>query len=143
MPLPNPKAVIITRNMVIAGQRGLKLENRLSLMSPPIRVQVTAPQLRHRAGIKLTLPLGASMPERWAHRLFASYARSYGGRHSAHPRVIDKIEAGDIPGAMPKAPTRWAALPEGPAKANHHPPQPYVEYSAFLANYKSAVGPVK
>jgi hypothetical protein len=30
--------------------------------------------------------------------------------------VIDKIKAGDIPGAMPKAATRWAALPEGPGK---------------------------
>jgi muramidase (phage lysozyme) len=57
--------------------------------------------------------------------------------------VIDKIKAGDIPGAMPKAATRWAALPEGPGKANHYPPQPYVEYSAFLASYKSAGGTVK
>jgi muramidase (phage lysozyme) len=57
--------------------------------------------------------------------------------------VIEKIKAGDIPGAMPKAATRWAALPEGPGKANHYPPQPYVEYSAFLASYESAGGIVK
>ncbi|WP_347929781.1 hypothetical protein [Pseudomonas helvetica] len=57
--------------------------------------------------------------------------------------VIDKIKAGDIPGAMPKAATRWAALPEGPGKASHYPPQPYVECSKFLANYKSTEGSVK
>lgn len=57
--------------------------------------------------------------------------------------VIDEIKAGDIPGAMPKVATRWAALPEGPGKANHYPPQPYVKYSTFLASYKSAGGTVK
>ncbi|MGX0890939.1 muramidase (phage lysozyme) [Pseudomonas sp. ADAK2 TE3594] len=57
--------------------------------------------------------------------------------------VIDKIKAGDIPGAMPKAATRWAALPEGPGKKNHYPPQPYAEYPKFLESYKSAGGTVK
>jgi len=57
--------------------------------------------------------------------------------------VIDKIKAGDIPGAMPKAATRWAALPEGPGKKNHYPPQPYVEYPKFLESYKSAGGTTK
>jgi len=57
--------------------------------------------------------------------------------------AIDKIIAGDIPGAMPKAATRWASLPEGPGKKNHYPPQPYTEYPEFLANYKSAGGTVK
>lgn len=57
--------------------------------------------------------------------------------------VIDKIKAGDIPGAMPKAATRWAALPEGPGKKNHYPPQPYAEYPDFLSYYKSAGGTVK
>jgi muramidase (phage lysozyme) len=57
--------------------------------------------------------------------------------------VIDKIKAGDIPGAMPKAATRWAALPEGPGKKNHYPPQPYAEYPKFLESYKSAGGTAK
>ncbi|WP_434707399.1 hypothetical protein J3P75_15980 [Pseudomonas sp. R1-1] len=57
--------------------------------------------------------------------------------------VIDKIKAGDIPAAMPKAATRWAALPEGPGKKNHYPPQPYDDYPTFLSNYKSAGGTVK
>ncbi|MGY2281339.1 hypothetical protein ACW9H0_27410 [Pseudomonas monsensis] len=57
--------------------------------------------------------------------------------------MIDKIKAGDIPGAMPKAATRWAALPEGPGKKNHYPPQPYAEYPDFLSYYKSAGGTVK
>lgn len=57
--------------------------------------------------------------------------------------VIDKIKAGDIPGAMPKAATRWAALPEGPGKKNHYPPQPFAEYPKFLASYKSAGGTTK
>lgn len=57
--------------------------------------------------------------------------------------VIDKIKAGDIPAAMPKAATRWAALPEGPGKKNHYPPQPYDDYPKFLSNYKSAGGTVK
>jgi hypothetical protein len=57
--------------------------------------------------------------------------------------VIDKIKAGDIPGAMPKAATRWAALPEGPGKKNHYPPQHYVEYPEFLSSYKSAGGTTK
>jgi muramidase (phage lysozyme) len=54
--------------------------------------------------------------------------------------VIDKIKAGDVAGAMPKAALKWAALPEGPGLANHYPPQPYVEYSEFLAAYKAAGG---
>lgn len=54
--------------------------------------------------------------------------------------VIDKIKSGDIAGAMPKAALKWAALPEGPGLANHYPPQPYVEYSEFLATYKAAGG---
>jgi len=54
--------------------------------------------------------------------------------------VIDKIKTGDIAGAMPKAALKWAALPEGPGLANHYPPQPYVEYSDFLATYKAAGG---
>jgi muramidase (phage lysozyme) len=54
--------------------------------------------------------------------------------------VIDKIKAGDVAGAMPKAALKWAALPEGPGLANHYPPQPYVEYSEFLASYKAAGG---
>lgn len=33
--------------------------------------------------------------------------------------VIDKIKAGDVAGAMPKAALKWAALPEGPGLANH------------------------
>ena len=54
--------------------------------------------------------------------------------------VIDKIKSGDIASAMPKAALKWAALPEGPGLANHYPPQPYVEYSEFLATYKAAGG---
>ncbi len=54
--------------------------------------------------------------------------------------VIDKIKSGDVAGAMPRAATKWAALPEGPGLANHYPPQPYVEYSEFLASYKAAGG---
>ncbi|QHC96308.1 hypothetical protein PspR84_17245 [Pseudomonas sp. R84] len=57
--------------------------------------------------------------------------------------VIDKIKACDFPGAMPKAATRWAALPEGPGKKNHYPPQHYVEYPEFLSSYKSAGGTTK
>jgi muramidase (phage lysozyme) len=54
--------------------------------------------------------------------------------------VIDKIKVGDVAGAMPKAALKWAALPEGPGLANHYPPQPYVEYSEFLASYRAAGG---
>ena len=54
--------------------------------------------------------------------------------------VIDKIKVGDVAGAMPKAALKWAALPEGPGLANHYPPQPYVEYSEFVASYKAAGG---
>ena len=43
-------------------------------------------------------------------------------------------------GAMSKAALKWAALPEGPGLANHYPPQPYVEYSEFLASYRAAGG---
>jgi muramidase (phage lysozyme) len=57
--------------------------------------------------------------------------------------VIDKIKAGDVAGAMPKAALKWAALPEGPGLANHYPPQPYMEYPEFLATYKAAGGTVK
>lgn len=57
--------------------------------------------------------------------------------------VIDKIKAGDVAGAMPKAARKWAALPEGPGLANHYPPQPYMEYSEFLTSYKVAGGSVK
>jgi hypothetical protein len=52
--------------------------------------------------------------------------------------VIDKIKVGDVAGAMQKAALKWAALPEGPGLANHYPPQPYVEYSKFLASYRAA-----
>ncbi|WP_127652236.1 hypothetical protein [Pseudomonas koreensis] len=59
------------------------------------------------------------------------------------PGVIDKIKAGDIPGAMPMAATRWAALPEGPGRKNHYPAQPYAEYPDFLSTYKAAGGTVQ
>jgi hypothetical protein len=57
--------------------------------------------------------------------------------------VIDEIKVGDIPGAMPKAATRWAVLPESPGKKNHYPPQPHAEYPEFLSSYKSAGGTTK
>jgi len=57
-----------------------------------------------------------------------------------HLGIIDKIKAGDIAGAMPKAAGRWSALPEGPGRKNHYPDQPYVGYEKFLEIYKAAGG---
>lgn len=57
-----------------------------------------------------------------------------------HLGIIDKINAGDIAGAMPRAAGRWSALPEGPGRRNHYPNQPYVVYEKFLAMYKAAGG---
>lgn len=54
--------------------------------------------------------------------------------------VIERIQAGDVPGAMPKAASRWAALPQGPGLTNKYPPQPYVSYEHFLTEYKKAGG---
>jgi muramidase (phage lysozyme) len=60
-----------------------------------------------------------------------------------HLGIIEKIKAGDIAGAMPKAAGRWSALSEGPGRPNHYPGQPYMTYEKFLATYQAAGGAVK
>jgi muramidase (phage lysozyme) len=57
--------------------------------------------------------------------------------------VIEKIKAGEIASSMPPAALKWAALPEGPGKGNHYPPQPYVSYENFIQTYKRFGGTVK
>lgn len=57
--------------------------------------------------------------------------------------VIEKIKLGDIAASMPQASTRWAALPQGPGKANKYPPQPYVTYDHFIEAYKNCGGKVQ
>ena len=57
--------------------------------------------------------------------------------------VIDKIKAGNIVGAMPRAAMKWAALPKGPGLGNYWTGQPYVSYENFLATYKASGGAVK
>ena len=57
--------------------------------------------------------------------------------------VIEKIKVGEIAGVMPQVARWWAALPMGPGLANRYPPQPYVDYNTFLANYKAAGGTTK
>lgn len=57
--------------------------------------------------------------------------------------VIEKIKAGEIADSMAPAARKWAALPEGPGKGNHYPPQPYVSYENFIQAYKSSGGTVK
>lgn len=51
--------------------------------------------------------------------------------------IIEKIKAGEIADSMAPAARKWAALPEGPGKGNHYPPQPYVSYEKFIQSYKS------
>ncbi|WP_229259580.1 paar repeat-containing protein [Duganella aceris] len=57
--------------------------------------------------------------------------------------VIEKIKAGEIADSMAPAARKWAALPEGPSKGNHYPPQPYVSYENFIQAYKNFGGIVK
>jgi muramidase (phage lysozyme) len=57
--------------------------------------------------------------------------------------VIEKIKAGEIADSMAPAARKWAALPEGPSKGNHYPPQPYVSYENFIQAYKNFGGTVK
>ncbi|MCG2583062.1 paar repeat-containing protein [Massilia sp. TS11] len=57
--------------------------------------------------------------------------------------VIEKIKAGEIATSMLPAAKKWAALPEGPGKGNHYPPQPYISYESFIGKYKELGGTVK
>lgn len=57
--------------------------------------------------------------------------------------VIEKIKAGEIADSMAPAARKWAALPEGPGRGNHYPPQPYVNYEDFIQTYKNFGGTVK
>lgn len=57
--------------------------------------------------------------------------------------VIEKIITGKIADSMAPAARKWAALPEGPGKGNHYPPQPYVSYEKFIQTYKTFGGAVK
>lgn len=54
--------------------------------------------------------------------------------------VIEKIKAGDVAGAMPRAAVKWAALPKGPGLTSAHPDQPFTTYEEFFRNYQAAGG---
>jgi muramidase (phage lysozyme) len=54
--------------------------------------------------------------------------------------VIEKIQSGDVAGAIKPAANKWAALPMGPGLGNRYPAQPYVKYEDFLASYHLAGG---
>jgi muramidase (phage lysozyme) len=54
--------------------------------------------------------------------------------------VIDKIKAGDVAGAMPRAAVKWAALPKAPGLGGGHPGQPFVTYEDFFHHYQAAGG---
>ncbi len=57
--------------------------------------------------------------------------------------ALDKIKDGDIPGAMPLAARKWAALSQGPGLANKYPPQPYMKYEKFIEVYQQFGGSVQ
>ncbi len=54
--------------------------------------------------------------------------------------VIDQIKAGEIAAVMPKVARTWAALPTGPGKGSHYPPQRHVSYDHFVSSYVQAGG---
>ena len=56
--------------------------------------------------------------------------------------ALDKIKDGDVPGAMPMASRKWAALPQGPGLANRYN-QPYMKYEKFIEYYKGFGGETK
>lgn len=58
-------------------------------------------------------------------------------------RVIDKVAAGDIEGAVLQASTQWAALPMGRGQPGRYRRQHYVKFEEFEAVYKAAGGILK
>ena len=54
--------------------------------------------------------------------------------------VIEKINSGDVAGAMEPVAKKWAALPKGPGLGNQYPAQPFVKYEEFYKNYQLAGG---
>jgi len=54
--------------------------------------------------------------------------------------VVDKIKAGDVAGAMPRAAGKWAALPQGPGRSSRHSNQPFMAYEEFFRHYQAAGG---
>lgn len=54
--------------------------------------------------------------------------------------AMEKIQAGDVAGAIKPAANKWAALPMGPGVGNRYPAQPYMKYEDFLSSYHLAGG---